>query len=84
MTLLLAALLVASDPAVAAPQPATAASVAAAPAPKAAKPKKICKSLDADTGTHMSRRLCKTEDEWALYNRGSSVDDPATKGANIH
>ena len=61
MTILLAALLVASDPAVAAQQSAPAASVAA---PKKAAPKKICKSLDGDTGTHLSRRVCKTEDEW--------------------
>ncbi|HEX8842479.1 MAG TPA: hypothetical protein VF757_09285 [Sphingomicrobium sp.] len=83
MTLLLAALLVASEPAVAAPQPETITPAAAAPAPKATKPKKICKSLDADTGTRFAKRVCKTEEEWAVYARGSSMEDLGTKGAQV-
>ena len=84
MMMLLAALLVASDPAVAAEQPSAAAPVASAPAAKPAKPKKICKALDADTGSHMSKRVCKTEDEWATFSRGNGMEDLNAKGANIH
>ena len=85
MMLLLAALLVASDPAVAAQQPVAAVPAAApAPAAKPAKPKLICKSLDADTGTHMSNRVCKTKEEWAVFDQSDDMRDLDTMGARTH
>jgi hypothetical protein len=36
-----------------------------APAPaKPVKEKKICKTEDSDPGSHMVRRICKTQAEW--------------------
>jgi hypothetical protein len=81
MTLLLGLVaLFAADPTTAAQQPV------AAPAPAAAAPakvKKICKNLDGDTGTHFSRRVCKTQDEWSAFDRGEgrSADDLKAMGA---
>ena len=50
----------AADPqAVIAPQVAT-----PVPAPAKAKEKKICKADEADPGSHMTRRVCKTAEEW--------------------
>jgi hypothetical protein len=81
MTMLLAALLLVSDPAVAAQQPQGPAPTATAAAP--VKQRKICKNLDGDTGTHMSRRVCKTTEEWAVFDRGEgrSADDLKAMGA---
>jgi hypothetical protein len=82
MMILLGAVLVLADPDVASPQ---AVSPVAAPAPATAvKEKKICKNLDGDTGTHMSRRTCKTADEWGIIDRdgGKSADDMKTMGAH--
>jgi hypothetical protein len=79
MSILLGAALLLADP-IAAAQPAVSTPVAAAGAPK--KVKKICKSLDGDTGTHMSRRVCKTPDEWTVQEeQGAGMDGLATKGA---
>ena len=82
MTLFLAvAALLSADPATAAqPAPETA---PAAPAAAPVKVKKICKNLDGDTGTHFSRRVCKTQDEWTSFDRGEgrSADDPKAMGA---
>jgi hypothetical protein len=49
--------------AVAADQPAVAAPTEV-PAPAKAKEKKICKTDDADPGSHMIKRTCKTQAEW--------------------
>ena len=78
--LLVVAALLATDPNSAAEEPVAAAQTSA-PAP--AKPKKICKNLDGDTGTHMSRRVCKTTDEWTVFDRGGgrSADELKTMGA---
>ena len=82
MTILLGLALLSADPDLAAPQAAApvAAPVAAAPV----KEKKICKNLDGDTGTHKSRRTCKTVEEWAVFDRGGgrSADDMKTMGAH--
>ena len=63
MSIVLAFLLSA---AAAAPDQPAAATPAAAPAPaKPAKEKKICKTDDADPGSHMIKRTCKTQAEWS-------------------
>ena len=69
---LLSLVLLSSDPVTASP-PASAtpvASTAPAPVAKPAKEKKICKVEDADSGSHMARRLCLTQDEWAHRGQG--------------
>ncbi|WP_116090008.1 hypothetical protein [Sphingomonas crusticola] len=48
---------------------------AAAPA-DAAKEKKICRNLDPMIGSNLSRRICKTREEWA---RQGVQDQPTTK-----
>ncbi|HEY8433842.1 MAG TPA: hypothetical protein VIK68_04435 [Sphingomicrobium sp.] len=52
---------------------------AAAP-PPAAEPrkteeKKICRSVDAESGSHMSRRICHTAREWQLVDDGVNLSD---------
>ena len=47
----------------AADQPAVA-TPSETPAPAKAKEKKICKTDDADPGSHMIKRTCKTQAEW--------------------
>jgi hypothetical protein len=82
MTVLLAvAALLAADPTTAAQPSAAPAETAPAAAP--VKVKKICKNLDGDTGTHFSRRVCKTQDEWTSFDRGEgrSADDLKAMGA---
>jgi predicted secreted protein len=60
--------LVASDPASA---PVTAAQTPPpAAAAKPAKEKKICKTDDADSGSHMVRRVCLTRQEWEQRGQG--------------
>lgn len=62
MSIIVAFLL--SSAAVASDQPA-AATPTEAPAPiKPAKEKRICKTEDADPGSHMIKRTCKTQAEW--------------------
>lgn len=71
MSLLLVAALLSADPSVqAAPAP-----VAQTVAPKPKKEKKICKSEDDTTGSHMVKRTCLTQDEWDNRVQGRSVDD---------
>ncbi len=49
----------------AAPDPAPVAAATTAPEPaKPVKEKKICKTEDADPGSHMIKRTCKTQAEW--------------------
>jgi hypothetical protein len=51
--------------AAAAPDQPVEATPTAAPAPaKPIKEKKICKTDDADPGSHMVKRTCKTQAEW--------------------
>lgn len=54
----------------------TAATSSGIPAAKAAKPekaKKICKNDSRVTGTRISKRICKTEEEWAKGEDGLEV-----------
>ena len=80
MTLLLAALLVAFDPAVAAQQP----QVPAIPA-EAAKPvqkeKKICRVDTNDSSSRLRKRVCMTQTEWDNKAAGESANDLKNKGA---
>jgi hypothetical protein len=71
MTVLLAALLLAVDPATATPpvQPAP----AAAPAPQKVKEKKICKSEVGDVGSRLSRRVCLSQREWDMQGNGVTL-----------
>jgi hypothetical protein len=69
--LLLAALL-SADPSVQA-LPASSAIQTAAPKPQ--KEKKICKTEDDTTGSHMVKRTCLTQLEWDNRVQGRSVDD---------
>ena len=68
MLFLAAALLAATDPAAPTVAPAQPTQAAETAAPK--KPKKICKTEDAGSGSHMVKRLCLTEDEWAQRGQG--------------
>lgn len=74
MSLLLASLLVAANPTVAA---------AAEPATKAAKvsTRKICRVDPAYTGSRMAKKLCLTETEWAQRESGKTAGDLKTIGA---
>ena len=59
------AVLLFSAQAVVAPQTALPAQATTpAPSVKPAKQKLICKVDDADSGTRMSRRVCRTAEEW--------------------
>jgi hypothetical protein len=51
---------------------APAPTAAAAPAKKV-KEKKICKVQDAESGSHMSKRVCLTENEWDLVAQGANL-----------
>ena len=62
MIILLGAALLAAEP-TASSEPAASAEVAS-PAPAKVKEKKICKVGDADSGSHMMKRLCLTEQQW--------------------
>lgn len=82
MTILLAALLVASEPAVAtqqaeAPAPAT----APAPAAKPVKEKMICKVDDTDSYSRLRKRECHTQSEWDRLAGGVSTNDLKNMGA---
>jgi hypothetical protein len=70
----LAAMMMAQAPAAAeAVLPAQPVAVAPAPAtaPSAkAKEKKICKTDEADSGSHMTKRTCLTAEEWAQRGQG--------------
>jgi predicted secreted protein len=72
MSILLATLFLTAQPAAQAPAAAPAAPPAAAPA-KPKKEKKICRVDDADTGTHMVKRVCLTQEQDA--QRGMNVDE---------
>jgi hypothetical protein len=65
MSVFVAVLLVSAQAASEPPAPAQ----AAVEAPKA-KPKKICKVDPETSGSHMVKRLCLTEEEWAEHGQG--------------
>jgi hypothetical protein len=76
MSLIFAMLLVSAQ-ASGAQQPA-AAHPATAPAKKV-KEKKICKMQDAESGSHMSKRVCFTENEWNLVAQSANLTGKDTK-----
>ena len=47
----------------------------AAPAAKHSEEKKVCRSVDAESGSHMSKRVCLTEREWQLVADGVNLTD---------
>lgn len=69
MSLLFAMLLVSGQ--AAAPQATTA---PAAPTKKLVE-RKICKTEDAESGSHMSKRVCYTQREWELVAQGVNLGD---------
>ena len=73
MSILLAALFLSAQPVAQAPAAAPVAPPAVAPA-KPKKEKKICKVDDADTGTHMVKRVCLTQEQWDAQ-RGLSTEE---------
>jgi hypothetical protein len=73
MSLFIAVLLVSAQAAAAPQSPAPESVASAAPAATKAKEKKICKSNDADPGSRMAKRVCRTKEDWAQQNMfGSS------------
>jgi len=64
MSVFVAALLVSAQAAADAQTAAPAQATTPAPTVKPAKEKKICRSADADSGSHMARRICLTAEEW--------------------
>ena len=79
--MIVAALLFVSAQAAVQPQAAAPAPVAApAVAPK--KEKKICRVDDADSGSHMVKRVCLTAEEW--QNRGQGMMSSSHSGISGH
>jgi len=64
MSVLVALLLLSADPIVAQQTPAPAEASVAQPVQKKAREKRICKANDDNSGTRMSQRVCRTENEW--------------------
>jgi hypothetical protein len=76
MSVFIAMLLVAAH----APDAQQPAAPAAAAAPtKKVKEKKICKVQDAESGSHMSKRVCFTANEWDLVAQGVNLTGKDTK-----
>lgn len=75
MTMLIAALLFASDPAAAVQQ-----QPAPAVAPKVAE-QKICRVETNDSSSRLRKRVCKTQTEWDRESTGVSVNDLKNIGA---
>ena len=73
MVVLLAALLVASDPTVAASQSQT--DSAPAQSAKAVKEKMICKVDNTDSYSRLRKRECHTQSEWDRKQAGVSAAD---------
>lgn len=61
-------------------QPVAQAPVAAAPVKT--KEKKICRVDDADSGSHMVKRICLTAEEW--QNRGQGMANSSHSGFSGH
>lgn len=77
MTILLAALLVASNPADAPQQPVqaqTAAPVGAAAASPKKKERMVCRDDPAFTGTRVVKQICKPKSEWEGTAAGQASD----------
>lgn len=63
MIILLGTALLAAEPTTESSAPVASTEVAS-PAPAKVKEKKTCKVDDADSGSHMVKRLCLTEQQW--------------------
>ncbi|HEX5258623.1 MAG TPA: hypothetical protein VFW35_07570 [Sphingomicrobium sp.] len=72
MSFLLFAALLSANPTVQAAPPAPTAPALAA---KPQKEKLICKVEDGDTGSHMVKRTCLTQQQWDDRIQGRSVDE---------
>ena len=82
--LLVAAFLSANSAVQAAP---IAAAAPAAPPVSAAKPQKeklICKVEEGDTGSHMMKRTCLTEEQWNDRIQGRSLDEFKSTAPTSH
>jgi hypothetical protein len=70
MSVFVAALLLSAGPAAVPAAPAQSTFVAPA---KPEKEKKVCKADPTETGSHLVKRICLTQDEWD--HRGRTVDE---------
>ena len=75
MSMLIATLLVGAQAPAAAPVAPPA--VPAATAPKKAE-KKICRTEEAESGSHMGKRTCHTAYEWQLVDQGINLGAKST------
>jgi hypothetical protein len=83
MSILLAALLLSTDP-TGAPPVANATTPAQSSAPaKPQKEKKICRADPTETGSHMVKRICLTQDQWDAQ-RGRTTDEFNSSMPNGH
>jgi len=80
MSLLLAALFMSAQPVAQAPAATPATS---APAAKPKKEKKICRADPTETGSHMVKRICLTQEQWDAQ-RGRSSDEFNSTMPNGH
>jgi hypothetical protein len=80
MSLLLAALFLSAQPVAQAPAPAPVPSPALIPA-KPKKEKKICRADPTETGSHMVKRICMTQEQWDAQ-RGRTVDEFGSSMSN--
>jgi hypothetical protein len=78
MSILLAALLLSADPAVAqAPAPAEAPATA-----RKIEEKQVCRIDTSDSSSRLRKRVCMTQTEWDRKASGVSADDLKTMGAD--
>lgn len=76
MSLLLFAALLSANPTPQAAPPA--------PAAKPQKEKLICKVEEGDTGSHMMKRTCLTEQQWNDRVQGRSLDEFKSTAPSSH
>ena len=77
MSILLAALLVSADPAVAqAPAPVQAPATA-----QKVEEKQVCRIDTSDSSSRLRKRVCMTQSEWDRKAAGVSADDLKSMGA---
>jgi len=83
MSILLATLLLSAQPIAQAPAAAPASPAASVPAEKPKKEKKICRADPTETGSHMVKRICLTQEQWDAQ-RGRSADEFNSTMPNGH
>jgi hypothetical protein len=79
MSILLAALLLSAQPV----QAPTATPAASVPVEKPKKEKKICRADPTETGSHMVKRICLTQEQWDAQ-RGRTSDEFNSTMPNGH